>query len=63
MKLVTKIALIATLASFMFAGVNLTWGNTFVNNTYAMDDNVTPDNDVPTIPNATIYQGDDLFPR
>ena len=29
MKLVTKIALIATLASFMFAGVNLTWGNTY----------------------------------
>ena len=29
MKLVTKIATIATLASFMFAGVNLTWGNSF----------------------------------
>jgi len=29
MKLVTKIAAIATLASFMFAGVNLTWGNTY----------------------------------
>ena len=29
MKLVTKIATIATLASFMFAGVNLTWGNTY----------------------------------
>ena len=29
MKLVTKIALIATLASFMFAGVGLTWGNTY----------------------------------
>ena len=27
MKLVTKMAIIATLASFMFAGVNLTWGN------------------------------------
>ena len=45
MKLVTKIAKIATLASFMFAGVNLTWGNTFVNNKYAIDDNGTPDND------------------
>jgi len=29
MKLVTKMAVIATLASFMFAGVNLTWGNTY----------------------------------
>ena len=29
MKLVTKIAAIATLASFMFAGVNLTWGNEY----------------------------------
>ena len=29
MKLVTKLAVIATLASFMFAGVNLTWGNTY----------------------------------
>ena len=29
MKLVTKIATIATLASFMFAGVNLTWGNNY----------------------------------
>ena len=29
MKLVTKMALIATLASFMFAGVNLTWGNSY----------------------------------
>jgi hypothetical protein len=29
MKLVTKIAAIATLASFMFAGVNLTWGNSY----------------------------------
>ena len=29
MKLVTKIAAIATLASFMFAGVNLTWGNVY----------------------------------
>ena len=29
MKLVTKIATIATLASFMFAGVNLTWGNSY----------------------------------
>ena len=29
MKLVTKIAIVATLASFMFAGVNLTWGNEY----------------------------------
>lgn len=29
MKLVTKLAVIATLASFMFAGVNMTWGNTY----------------------------------
>ena len=29
MKLVTKIATIATLASFMFAGVNVTWGNSY----------------------------------
>ena len=29
MKLVTKIATIATLASFMFAGMNLTWGNSY----------------------------------
>ena len=32
MKLVTKIATIATLASFMFAGVGLTWGNTYSDN-------------------------------
>ena len=29
MKLVTKIAAIATIASFMFAGVNVTWGNSY----------------------------------
>ena len=29
MKLVTKIAAIATLASFMFAGMNITWGNSY----------------------------------
>ena len=29
MKLVTKIATIATLASFMFAGVCVNWGNTY----------------------------------
>jgi hypothetical protein len=29
MKLVTKIATIATLASFMFAGMNINWGNTY----------------------------------
>ena len=32
MKLVTKIAAIATLASFMFAGVNVTWGNSYTDN-------------------------------
>tara|TARA_B110000263_G_scaffold247627_1_gene260852 strand:+ start:690 stop:1103 length:414 start_codon:yes stop_codon:yes gene_type:complete len=32
MKLVTKIATIATLASFMFAGMNVTWGNTYADN-------------------------------
>jgi len=36
MKLVTKIALIATLTTFMFAGVGLTWGNT-----YSDDDGMT----------------------
>ena len=36
MKLVTKLAIVATLASFMFAGVNLTWGNT-----YSDDDGMT----------------------
>jgi hypothetical protein len=29
MKLVTKIATRATLASFMFAGMNINWGNTY----------------------------------
>ena len=32
MKLVTKIAIVATLASFMFAGVNMTWGNSYADN-------------------------------
>ena len=32
MKLVTKIATIATLASFMFAGMNISWGNTYSDN-------------------------------
>jgi len=31
MKLVTKLTVVATLATFMFAGVNLTWGNVFTN--------------------------------
>jgi len=31
MKLVTKLSVVATLATFMFAGINLTWGNTFTN--------------------------------
>ena len=37
MKLVTKIATIATLASFMFAGMNLTWGNTYTDGTDGME--------------------------
>ena len=37
MKLVTKIAAIATLASFMFAGVNLTWGNTYADGDAGME--------------------------
>ena len=37
MKLVTKIATIATLASFMFAGMNINWGNTYSDNAGAMD--------------------------
>jgi len=31
MKLVTKLTVAATLATFMFAGINLTWGNKFTN--------------------------------
>ena len=31
MKLVTKLTVIATLATFMFAGINLTWGNAYTN--------------------------------
>ena len=37
MKLVTKIAAIATLASFMFAGVNLTWGNVYTDGDLGME--------------------------
>jgi hypothetical protein len=37
MKLVTKIATIATLASFMFAGMNINWGNTYSDNNGTMD--------------------------
>ena len=37
MKLVTKIATIATLASFMFAGMNITWGNTYSDNAGTME--------------------------
>ena len=36
MKLVTKIVTIATLATFMFAGVNLTWGNSYADADGAM---------------------------
>ena len=32
MKLVNKLAIAATLASFMFAGVNMTWGNSYADN-------------------------------
>jgi len=31
MKLVTKLTVAATLATFMFAGINLTWGNVYSN--------------------------------
>jgi len=31
MKLVTKLTVAATLATFMFAGINLTWGNVYEN--------------------------------
>ena len=37
MKLVTKIAAIATLASFMFAGVGITWGNTYSDGATGME--------------------------
>ena len=36
MKLVTKLTVAATLATFMFAGINLTWGNAYSND--AADD-------------------------
>jgi len=36
MKLVTKLTVVATLATFMFAGMNLTWGNAYSND--AADD-------------------------
>jgi hypothetical protein len=36
MKLVTKIVTIATLATFMFAGVNLTWGNSYADDAGTM---------------------------
>ena len=32
MKLVTKLTVVATLATFMFAGISLTWGNAYSNN-------------------------------
>ena len=38
MKLVNKLTVVATLATFMFAGVNLTWGNMYNND--ATDDGV-----------------------
>ena len=29
MKIVTKLTVVATLATFMFAGINMTWGNSY----------------------------------
>ena len=37
MKLVNKLTVVATLATFMFAGVNLTWGNMYSDNAGALD--------------------------
>ena len=45
MKLVTKLTVAATLATFMFAGVNLTWGNVFSNGVDDDNDAATPDVD------------------
>ena len=45
MKLVTKLTVVATLATFMFAGVNLTWGNVFSNGVDDDNDAATPDVD------------------
>ena len=36
MKMVTRIAVIASLATFMFAGVGLTWGNTYTDTNGAL---------------------------
>ena len=36
MKMVTKIVAVATLATFMFAGINVTWGNMYSDNGTAM---------------------------
>ena len=41
MKLVTKLTVVATLATFMFAGVSLTWGNVFTNDDTGATDAVT----------------------
>jgi len=41
MKLINKLTVIATLGTFMFAGMNLTWGNAYSNN--ATDDLVVAD--------------------
>jgi len=38
MKLVNKLTVVATLATFMFAGVNLTWGNMYTNNSAGAED-------------------------
>jgi len=45
MKLVTKLTVAATLATFMFAGINLTWGNTYSNETVGGVDDVLSSND------------------
>ena len=36
MKMVTKMVAVATLATFMFAGINVTWGNMYSDNGTAM---------------------------
>ena len=37
MKMVTKIAVISALATFMFAGIGLTWGNMYTNGADGME--------------------------
>ena len=40
MKLVNKLTVVATLATFMFAGVNLTWGNIYTDNDGTLNANL-----------------------